>query len=228
MRIRAIVFDLYGTLYDVQAVAGACEHAFPTRGAALAQLWRQKQLEYTWLRSQMGRYVPFEKITLDALVFTCEHFGLALDPATARSLCDAWLHLPPLVDMPGCVRRLKDAGFALAVLSNGSHHTLDDVIGNSGMQWGFDQLISVREQVQVFKPHPRVYQLAERRMGRGREQLLFVSANGWDASAAALFGFPVCWINRQQQAFDQLGATPTVVLPNLDAMVDWVLVQSLK
>lgn len=227
MHIHAIVFDLYGTLYDVQAVARACEDAFPTRGAALALLWRRKQLEYTWLRSQMGRYAPFEKVTLDALVFTCGHFGLALDPATARSLCDAWLHLPPFVDMPGCVRRLKDAGFALAVLSNGSRHTLDEVVGNSGMKWGFDQLISV-EEVQVFKPNPQVYQLAEQRMGQGREHLLFVSANAWDASAAALFGFPVCWINRQQQAFDQLGATPTVEVADLDAMLDWVLVQSLK
>lgn len=227
MHIHGIVFDLYGTLYDVQAVARASEDAFPTRGAALAQLWRQKQLEYTWLRSQMARYAPFEKITRDALVFTCEQLGLALDPATARSLCEAWLHLPPFADMPGCVRRLKDAGFALGVLSNGSHHTLAEVIGNSGMKWGFEHVISV-EDVQVFKPHPQVYQLAEQRMGQEREQLLFVSANAWDASAAALFGFPVCWINRQQQAFDQLGATPTVELPSLEAMTDWVLVQSLK
>lgn len=227
MHIHAIVFDLYGTLYDVQAVARACEDAFPTRGAALAQLWRQKQLEYTWLRSQMGRYVPFEKITHDALVFACGQFGLALDPATARSLCEAWLHLPPFAEMPGCVRRLKDAGFVLAVLSNGSHHTLDQVIGNSGMKWGFDHVLSVQD-VQLFKPHPQVYQLAEQRIGQGREQLLFVSSNAWDASGAALFGFPVCWINRQQQVFDQLGATPTVEVASLDAMVDWVLVQSLK
>lgn len=226
MHIHGIVFDLYGTLYDVQAVARACEDAFPTNGAGMARLWRQKELEYTWLRSQMGRYVPFEKITEDALAFTCQSMGLALDAATARQLCDAWLHLPAHPDMPGCVRSLKDAGLPLAVLSNGSHRTLADVIGNSGMKWGFDHLISV-DEVQVFKPHPQVYQLAEQHMALPRAQLLFVSSNAWDASGAALAGLPVCWIDRQQQPFDQLGATPTVVLPDLNAVVEWVLVQSL-
>lgn len=227
MHIHGVVFGLYGTLYDVQAVARACEDAFPTNGAAMAQLWRRKQLEYTWLRSLMGRYAPFEQVTRDALVFTCEGMGLALDRATLRGLCDAWLHLPPYLEMPGCVRRLKDAGLPLAVLSNGSHHTLHEVIGNSGMKWGFEHLISVAD-AQVFKPDPRAYRLAEQRMGQGCGKLLFVSGNAWDAGAAALHGFPVCWINRQQQPFDQLGATPTAALPDLEAMVEWVLVQSLK
>ncbi|MES2315859.1 MAG: haloacid dehalogenase type II [Pseudomonadota bacterium] len=227
MHIHGIVFDLYGTLYDVQAVAHACEDAFPTNGATLARRWRQKQLEYTWLRSLMGRYVDFEKLTAQALQYTCAEFGLDLDPATMRRLCDAWLHLPPFLDMPASIRRLRDAGLPLAVLSNGSHHTLGEVIGNSGMKWGFDHLISV-EDVHVFKPHPQVYRLAEQRMITTRENLLFVSGNAWDASAARLFGFEVCWINRQQLPFDQLGATPTVELPDLGAMAEWVLAQSLK
>jgi 2-haloacid dehalogenase len=227
MHIQGIVFDLYGTLYDVQAVARACEDAFPTNGAAMALLWRRKQLEYTWLRSLMGRYAAFEQVTEEALRFTCEQFALALDPATLRRLCDAWLHLPPFPEMPASVRRLRDAGLPLALLSNGSRAGLDALIGNSGMHWGFDQVISV-DEVQVFKPHPEVYRLAEQRMLTARENLLFVSSNAWDASAAGLSGFPVCWIKRQQGPFDQLGAVPTLDCAHLGAMVDWVLAQSLK
>jgi 2-haloacid dehalogenase len=208
-------------------VARACEDAFPTRGEALARLWRAKQLEYTWLRGLMARYAPFENVTADALVYACADLDLALDPATARRLNDAWLHLPPYPDLAASVRRLKDAGFPLAVLSNGSQRCLDQVIGNSGMKWCFDHLLSV-EDARTFKPHPQVYRLAEQRMLIPRENLLFVSANSWDASAARLFGFPVCWINRQQRPFDQLDAVPTVALPDLDAMAEWVLVQSLK
>jgi 2-haloacid dehalogenase len=222
MQIRAIVFDLYGTLYDLQAVARACEDAFPTRGAALAQRWRQKQLEYSWLRSLMARYVPFDQITEAALLFSCTEQGLELDPATSRSLCQAWLHLTPFTDMPANVRRLKDAGLPLAILSNGARSMLDHVLVNSGMQWGFEHVISV-DEVQLFKPHPLVYALAEQRLATSRDQVLFVSGNAWDAGAARLFGFQVCWVNRQQQPFDQLGAVPTVELPDLTQMVDWVL-----
>ncbi|MES2018442.1 MAG: haloacid dehalogenase type II [Pseudomonadota bacterium] len=224
MPIRAIVFDLYGTLYELQAVARACENAFPTRGVALAQRWRQKQLEYSWLRSLMARYVPFDQVTEEALVFACTEQGLELDPATLRSLCQAWLHLPPYADMAANVRRLKDAGLALAILSNGARAMLDQVLVNSSMQWGFEHVISV-DEVRLFKPHPQVYQLAEQRLAMPREQLLFVSGNAWDAGAARLFGLPVCWINRQQQPFDQLGAAPTVELPDLKQMVDWVLAE---
>ena len=222
MPIRAIVFDLYGTLYDLQAIARACEDAFPTRGAALAQRWRQKQLEYTWLRSLMARYAPFEQVTEEALLFSCSEQDLELDAATARSLCQAWLHLPPYTDMPANVRRLKDAGLPLAILSNGSRSMLDHVLVNSSMQWGFEHVISV-DQVRLFKPHPNVYGLAEQRLAMPREQLLFVSGNAWDAGAARLFGLQVCWINRQQLPFEQLGAAPTVALPDLTQMVDWVL-----
>jgi 2-haloacid dehalogenase len=227
MDIHGIVFDLYGTLYDTAGVARACEHAFPTNGARLAAAWRAKQLEYTWLRSLMERYADFETVTEDALRFCCAELGLALDAGTARTLCDQYLRLPPFPDMPATLRRLRDAGLPLVVVSNGSHRTLAQVIGNSGMKWGFDQLISA-DDVRVFKPHRKVYLLAEQRMGCAREHLLYVSANGWDAAAASLFGFPVCWINRQPKPFEQLGAAPLVEVVDLETMADWVLVQSLK
>ena len=221
-KFRGIVFDLYGTLYDVYSVAGVCEQAFPGKGVAIAQLWRQKQLEYTWLRSLMERYVNFEALTDDALRFTCAALGLTLEDDMARALGDLYLRLEPHPDTSDALHRLKDAGIPLAIISNGSHKSIAQVVNHSAMGWAFDELISV-EDVQVFKPHPKVYELAERRMGHGREHILFVSANGWDASAASLFGFPTCWVKRQLGPFDVLGAMPTVATEDLSVMVDWVL-----
>lgn len=227
MDIQGIVFDLYGTLYDLGSVTRACEKAFPTRGVQLADTWRRKQLEYTWLRTLMERFADFDAVSEDALVFSCEDMGLALDAGTRRRLCDEYLKLQPYADMPASLRRLKDAGLPLAILSNAAQGSLTQVIGNSGMKWGFEHLISVDEAV-VFKPHRKVYLLAEARMAMRRENLLFVSSNTWDAAAAKAFGFPVCWINRQQRPFDQLGAMPTVEVADLEAMAEWVLAVSLK
>ena len=227
MNIQGIVFDLYGTLYDLGAITQACEQAFPTSGAQLAHAWRNKQLEYTWLRTLMERYADFDSVTEEALAFTCDDLKLGLDAGTRRRLCDEYLRLPPFADMPASLRRLKDAGLPLAILSNASPRGLAQVIGNSGMKWGFEHLLSV-DEVLVFKPHRKVYLLAEERLGVAREHLLFVSANAWDAAAAKTFGFEVCWINRQQRPFEQLGAVPTVELFNLGEMAEWVLAQSLK
>lgn len=219
---RGIVFDLYGTLYDVHSVAGVCEQAFPGKGMALSQLWRQKQLEYTWLRSLMDKYLNFEVVTGDALGFACAALGLPLEEDMAIVLNDHYLRLAPHADIEAALHLLKDAGIPLGIISNGSHKSIAQVINNSGMGWAFDELISA-EDVQVFKPHPKVYDLCERRMGLPREQILFVSANGWDASAASLAGFGTCWVNRALGPFDVLGATPTVVTEDLLSMADWML-----
>lgn len=220
--IQAIVFDLYGTLYDVHSVIHVCEEVFPGHGEAISRLWRQKQLEYTWLRSLMGSYVSFEKVTEDALRFTCAQLGLPLDDKTHRRVSDAYLCINPYRDTPEALRRLKAAGIPLGIISNGSHRSIDQVVTNSEMKWAFDELISV-EELQVFKPHNRVYSLAENRMGHPRENILFISSNAWDASAASHFGFPVCWINRQNGAFDELDARPTHTVRDLGAMADWLL-----
>ncbi|ATQ77991.1 haloacid dehalogenase type II [Massilia violaceinigra] len=221
-KIHAIIFDLYGTLYDVHSVAHACEDAYPGHGAAIARLWRQTQMDYTWLRSLMERYADFETVTEDALRFTCAKLGLALLPGTARQLSDQYLHLNPHPDMPPALRRLRDAGVPMLIASNGSRRTISQVVSNSGMKWAFDQFVSV-DDVEVFKPHRKIYLLAEQRAGHPRENILYVSANGWDASAASLFGFPVCWVNRDGGPLEELGAAPTVVVPDLAAMADWML-----
>lgn len=221
-KLRGIVFDLYGTLFDVHSVASLCDEIYPGAGERLSGLWRQKQLEYTWLRSLIGQYVNFETATEDALRFSCASLGLPLDAATHRRLSDAYLALKPFADTARTLQRLKDAGLPLGIISNGSRYSIEQVVSKAGLEWAFDQLISV-EEVKVFKPDPRVYQLAETRMGCAREDILFVSSNAWDASGATHFGFPVCWINRQGGVFDELGVRPRHVVASLGEMADWVL-----
>lgn len=220
--IDKVVFDLYGTLYDVDSVGAACEKVCPGQGGAMARLWRQKQLEYTWLRSLMGRYRNFEAITEDALRYTCEQLGLALDDAAQQRLARAYLRLEPHPDTEAALASLHANGIPLAILSNGSPSSIAAVVGNSGLDWLFEQQISV-EPLGVFKPDPSVYDLAEARMGSPREHILFVSANPWDASAARNFGFPVCWIDRYGAPFDQLDAQPTQRCQNLSEMAHWLL-----
>lgn len=148
---RAVVFDLYGTLYDVHSVLQQCDASYPGLGAAISALWRQKQLEYTWLRSLMGQYVSFEYVTYDALVYTCKHFKLDLDFKIAGALTDAYLSLTPYADVPDTLRQLKEMELPMVILSNGSVFSSDRVVKNSGLEGYFSHLLSV-ESVEVFKP----------------------------------------------------------------------------
>ena len=216
--IEAIVFDLYGTLFDVHSVLAACEARFPGHGAAITPLWRQKQLEYTWLRSLMGRYVAFESVTLDALRFTCRSLGLHLDEADAKPLADAYLALAPYAEVPETLTHLQARGLPLAILSNGSPQSIAAVVGTAGLASRFGALISV-DALGIYKPHPSVYQLAVDRLGVVRERVLFVSSNAWDASGAAAFGFRVCWLDRSGRVFDELGQQPERVLRGLDDLL---------
>lgn len=218
-RPQAIVFDLYGTLYDVHSVAGRCEHFYPQRGGEISRLWRQKQLEYTWLRSLMNQYLDFERATEDALVHTCKQLHLALDAPTRELLCREYLCIQPFPEVPQALRRLKALGLPLAILSNGSGHSIRSVVRNSGLEAEFTQLISV-DEVQIFKPHPRVYQLAENRLERRPADILFVSSNAWDATGARYCGYPVCWVNRAGGSFDELGQRPDHMVGSLDALAE--------
>lgn len=214
---KAIVFDLYGTLYDVHSVVQQCDASYPGRGVEISAMWRQKQLEYTWLRSLMGQYVPFEEATRDALVYVCNHLNLDLDKATCGMLCDAYLELSPYPDVPAAVQQLKSVGLPLAILSNGSVFSIGSVVKSSGLDEYFSHLLSV-EQVGVFKPDPRVYALACQTLGMAPDQILFVSSNAWDIAGARHFGFQTCWVNRRGNTFDELGARPHAVIGGLDAL----------
>ena len=219
--INAVVFDLYGTLYDVHSVVSRCEDYYPGRGPEISALWRQKQLEYTWLRSLMGQYLSFEEATEDALVYTCKHLKLPLDNAVRVALCEAYLTLAPYPEAPPALDALNTMGLPLAILSNGSVRSMDRVVNGSGLRHHFTELISV-ESVKVFKPHTKVYELAERRLDLPRSEILFVSSNAWDAAGAGHFGYSVCWVNRAGNTFDELGTLPDVMVAGLDEVPEWI------
>jgi 2-haloacid dehalogenase len=215
--VKAIVFDLYGTLYDVHSVAGRCGERFPGRGLEMSILWRQKQLEYTWLRSLMGDYVSFEQATADALHYVAEHLKLDLSAQAHAELCDAYLHLQPYPETDAALSTLAAQGVPLAILSNGSVFSIRSVVEHSGLRHHFDHLISV-ESVKVFKPHGSVYEIAERTLGCTRDEILFVSSNAWDACGARHFGYQVAWVNRVGNTLDRLGQMPNHIIGNLQEL----------
>ena len=180
-------------------------------------VWRQKQLEYTWLRSLMGHYLSFEEATEHALLYTCKHLKLPLNDEAQRTLSDAYLKIQPFPEVPAALAELQSMNLPLAILSNGSENSIRNVVGHSGLTLRFTHLISV-EAVEVFKPHPNVYHLAEKAFDQDRSQILFVSSNAWDASGARHFGFPVCWVNRTGNTFEELGQTPDHIIDHLDQL----------
>lgn len=209
----ALVFDAYGTLYDVHAVIRRCEAFWPGKGTALSQLWRAKQLEYTWQRSLMRRYAPFSQVTDDALQYACSSLGLALDGGKADALKEEYRRLAVYPDVPGALAGFKTKK---AILSNGSPDMLDPLVQHSGLK--FDAVLSV-DTVKVFKPAPEVYQLAVDQLGVAKEAIGFVSSNCWDALGAKAFGFRVWWINRLQAPVDALGLQPDAVVGSLDEIL---------
>lgn len=208
MSVDALVFDAYGTLYDVHSVVQRCEACFPGRGAALSQLWRAKQLEYTWLRSLMQRYVPFSQVTREALGFACAALGLDAGPH-AETLMAEYLRLAPFPEVREALAGLPGKK---AILSNGSPDLLEPLVANSGL--AFDAVLSVHE-LGIYKPAPQVYELAVRRLSVPKERIGFVSSNCWDAIGAKSYGFRVFWVNRASAPVDRLGFAPDAVLESL-------------
>ena len=194
MRFRAIVFDAYGTLYDVQSVAAVTEAAFPGFGETITQIWRQKQLEYTWLRSLMGRYASFEDVTRESLSYTLENLGLVSDDAIFARIMDKYRYLDPYPDALATLKELKDKA-TLAILSNGSTDILNALVANTGLAPILDATISI-DACRVFKPSPQTYTLIEETLGVAPRDTLFVSSNGFDVSGAKAFGLNVAWIER--------------------------------
>jgi 2-haloacid dehalogenase len=208
------VFDAYGTLFDVHSVLERCEQFWASKGAQVSQLWRAKQLEYTWQRSLMQRYEPFTRVTRDALGYACEALGLALDESKAAALMAQYLDLATYPDVPPALEKLKGSGRKLAILTNGSPDMIEPLVKNRGMQGAFDAVLSV-DEVRIFKPALQVYELAVRRLGVAARDIGFVSSNCWDALAARSFGFSVYWINRTGAPVDKLGFAPDGILKGL-------------
>jgi 2-haloacid dehalogenase len=193
MTIKAVVFDAYGTLYDIQSVAGVTETAYPGYGELITQIWRIKQLEYTWLRSLMNRYEDMSVITRESLAYTLNCLGLKYDAAVFDRIIDKYVHLDLYPDARQTLDALK--GRKLAILSNGSTDMLDALVRNTGLDAVLDATISIDSE-KIFKPSPQAYKLIETTIGVAPTDVLFVSSNPWDACGAKSFGLKVAWIER--------------------------------
>jgi 2-haloacid dehalogenase len=219
MKIKACVFDAYGTLFDVAAAArdAAAEpghEALAETWPALAADWRRKQLEYSWLRAVTGEHRDFWRVTKDGLDWAMAAQGLRGDSALRDRLLALYWELTAYPEVPEVLRKLRHAGLPTAILSNGSPEMLEAAVASAGIEALLDDILSV-ERVGVFKPSPKVYELATTRFDCARDEVLFVSSNGWDAACAARFGFITAWINRAGEPMDRLGHPPHEELPDL-------------
>ena len=214
--IDALVFDAYGTLFDVQSVAATVERLFPGRGAAFSQIWRSKQLEYTWLQSLMQspvqRREDFAAVTAHALDYAAEALGLSLAGAARHRLLDAYLDLSAYADAAPTLARLGPR--PRLILSNGTRAMLEPLAAATGIARHLDIILSV-DAAGIYKPSPRVYQLALDHLKFMPIRIGFVSANAWDAIGAKAFGFTSFWINRSQAPLDRHGPKPDAVLNSL-------------
>ncbi|MBI3964039.1 MAG: haloacid dehalogenase type II [Chloroflexi bacterium] len=212
--VHALVFDAYGTLFDVRSVYDAVAPHTQDPGAFIT-LWRSKQLEYSWLRTLMDRFVDFEAVSRDALDHAADRFGLELGETDRQALMESWLRPDPFPDAEPALRAL--AGYPRAILSNGSRRMLDRVIEHSGFGPFFDQVIQVIsvDDVRRFKPAPDVYRLVLTALDVRADDVLFVSANGFDVAGAKSFGFRVAWVNRANAPLERLGFAPDFRLTSL-------------
>jgi 2-haloacid dehalogenase len=213
MATEVLLYDAYGTLWDALSVAKRCERCWPGKGVQVSQLWRTKQLEATWLRSLMGRYVPFSTVTREALQYACEALGLSLQRDHEVELMGEYLRLATFPDVADAF--MKKPAPRIGILSNGSPDMLDPLVTHSGLK--FDAVLSV-DQAKVFKPAPAAYQIAVERFGVAKDRIGFVTSNFWDAAGAKSFGFQVYWINRGGVAAERLGFHPDRVLKSLAAL----------
>jgi 2-haloacid dehalogenase len=210
--IKAVVFDAYGTLYDIQSVAAVTEDAFPGYGEIITQVWRIKQLEYTWLRSLMRRYRDFSAVTRESLAYTLRCLGLTYDEETFESIMEKYLHLDLYPDALAALTAMTDR--KLAILSNGSPDMLNALVRNSGLDRVLDATISV-DANKVFKPSPDAYTLIESTLNVPPTEVLFISSNPWDACGAKSFGLNVAWIERVTPEAMALACVESDVLPPL-------------
>ena len=211
--IRACVFDAYGTVFDFGSAAARCRDQLGDRVAALTALWRDKQLQYTWLRALQRRHADFWTVTGDALDYALETLGIAT-PELRERLMNLYLNLQAFPEVPATLRALKERGYVTAILSNGSPAMLEAAVQAAGLAPMLDAVLSV-EEVGVFKPDPRVYQLAVDRLEIPAEAICFQSSNGWDAYAASAFGMRVVWCNRYGQRPERLPGRPDAEVRSL-------------
>ncbi len=219
--IEVCVFDAYGTLFDVSSVARGAQDALGERWQTLADLWRSKQLQYTWLRGLAGHHADFWQVTGEALDFALATLKIE-QPGLRERLMNLYLSIDAYPEVPATLQALKDAGLKTAILSNGSPAMLDAAVNNAKLGKMLDAVLSV-ESVGIFKPHPSVYQLAASHFSVAPEAICFLSSNSWDAFSAKAFGFRVLWCNRFGQAAERIPELPDGEIGDLSALPKWVV-----
>ncbi len=216
--IKAFVFDVYGTLFDVTAIKDECEELYPGYGETISQTWRSKQVEYFMLRQLMGNYATLYSITHDALKYALNESGLKSSEQNEQKLLEAYLHLPLYPEVVEVLTELKDQ--KLVVFSNGSHDMLDPLIENAGLEDLFSEVLSI-DEIKQFKPAPASYQYAMKKLNLDNHEILFMSSNGWDISGAKNFGFQTAWINRKNLPIEELELEPDYVFSDLNELLKW-------
>jgi len=211
--LRTVVFDAYGTLFDVGSAAGRCRDLPADRAEALSALWRAKQLEYTWLRSLRGDFANFWHVTGEALDYAMAALGLT-DALLRSRLMELYFALRAYPEVPGVLRSLKSAGLRTGILSNGSVSMLVAATQSARLQDLLTETISA-DAAGIYKPHPSVYQLAVERFAQPAAEIVFVSSNTWDVAGAAHFGFPVVWVARSGGCLDRLPGEPAATITSL-------------
>jgi 2-haloacid dehalogenase len=214
--VKACVFDAYGTLFDFASAAAGCRDALGDKTETVTAMWRDKQIQYTWLRSMQGLHADFWQVTGDALDYTLDTLGLA-EPRLRERLMALYLQLATFPEVPDVLKTLKAEGYATAILSNGSPEMLKRIVAGAGIADWLDHVISV-EEVGVFKPSPRVYRHCCDVMRVGADQIAFQSSNAWDAWAASAFGMHVFWCNRYGQRPERLPGKPDAEMRTLSEL----------
>ena len=213
LKTKAFVFDAYGTLFNISSIDQLLQEFYGGDATAIAQLWRSKQLEYSWLREIMGTYKPFSEVTKEALRYALEHFQRRSKETQIKALMSAYDELKIYPEVGGCLQKLKGQ-YQLAVLSNANLSMLYAAFNHNKVTTAFDSILSA-DQVKCFKPNPKIYQLAVDELGLSKKEIVFVTANAWDATGANSFGLQVVWINRLGRPVEELGVAPDWVMKEL-------------
>ena len=217
--VKAIIFDAYGTLFDVNSAAEKCKDKIGDKWEGFANFWRTTQLEYTWLRSLMDRHKDFWQITEDSLDKSIKVFNI--DPSMRNELLNLYKILSPYKEVPETLKTLKEKKFKLAILSNGTPSLLDELVKSNHLDNLFDDIFSI-EQVGVYKPSSRVYDLPIKKYNINKSEVAFLSANTWDVSGGGNYGYQSIWVNRNNNIFDNLDYKPQNQIKNLSELLNLI------
>ena len=217
--IKAIIFDAYGTLFDVNSAAEKCKDKIGDKWEGFANYWRTTQLEYTWLRSLMNRHKDFWQITEDSLNKSIKAFNI--DPSMKNELLDLYKVLSPFEEVPEVLRTLKEKKFKLAILSNGTPSLLNELVKSNKLDNIFDDLFSI-EQVRIYKPDSKVYDMPIQKYHIEKNEVAFLSANTWDVSGGGNYGFNSIWVNRNKNIFDNLDYKPNSEIKDLSELISFI------